>query len=222
MEIIHPHILILVLSYNDHAEYSELMKAQQATWDSIEFPLMKTVYYHGGREYAAKQIHSWSMQIAYPASDDYFEMHWKFKLCLDHYRRFPIPQLIFRTNSSSYIDKKLLHEFAQTLPKEKVYAGWQSSDFISGAGFFLSPDVQEMLAGELKEGRRYEEDVLIGRTLKRLGIGMIADHSRFDVREFRNPPLDRYHYRFKTEDRYQDAENMRRLHELKIMEYASR
>lgn len=213
------YITIMVLSYDDRAEYSELMHAQKNTWDSVEEPYCKTIYYRGnGKQHDradVKVIHPWSIEYAYPVSDHYYEMHWKFKLCLQHMLNFPIPQFVFRTNSSSYVNKSLLRKFVDTLPEERCYAGWQSSDFISGAGFVISPDVQQLLVDELKEGKRIEEDVLIGRTLKRAGIGMIDDKTRFDVRHFeQTPPIDRYHYRMKTANRYEDAENMRRLHEL--------
>ncbi len=212
-------ITILVLSYDDCAEYTELMNAQKNTWDSVEEPYCKTIYYRGNGKQQdradVKVIHPWSIEYAYPVSDHYYEMHWKFALCLKHLSLFPIPQFVFRTNSSSYINKKLLRTFVDSLPDEKVYAGWTGSDFVSGAGFVISPDVQKILIDELREGRRMEEDVLIGRTLKRFGIGMIDDKTRFDVTHFeQQPPVDRYHVRFKTADRYQDAENMRLYHEL--------
>lgn len=144
----------MVLSYDDGAEYSELMHAQQQTWDSINEPFTKVVYYTGGCPnhhdslFKQKQIWPWSMQYAYKCSDHYYDMHWKFKLCLDHWLMFPLPFYVFRTNSSSYINKKLLREFVDSLPDEKVYAGWAGHDFISGAGFVISPDVQKILSDE--------------------------------------------------------------------------
>lgn len=212
-------ITILVLSYDDNKEYSDLMRAQQETWDSINEPMVKTFYYTGGgteeNKVLVKQVHHWSMQYGYPCSDNYYEMHWKFKLCLQHLLHWPIPTMVFRTNSSSYINKKELVKFAATLPDKKCYAGWAGRDFISGAGFFISHDVQKLLCDAMDKDNRVEEDVYIGRLLQQHDIPMIDDKSRFDVQWMgQTPPLDRYHYRFKTEDRYEDAINMRKLHQL--------
>lgn len=77
----------------------------------------------------------------------------------------------------------------------------------------MSYDVCKILADELPEGENIEEDILIGRILKKHDIEITDDKSRFDVTDPNEAPLDRWHYRFKTDDRMKDCENMRRLRE---------
>lgn len=212
-------IYILVLSYYK-PPFTELMQAQQETWDSIEVPGIETIYYHGGEEYEVRQIHFWSHQIQYKCSDDYFQMQWKFKLCLDSILSKMQPcDMVFRTNSSSYIHKQRLKEWLATLPREQCYAGWSLDWCVSGAGMALSYDTCHILRREINPGVQVEEDVLIGTIMKRFGIKIIDDKSRYDFEDsaaFWRTPIDRFHYRFKTPDRLRDAENMKGLHEILI------
>lgn len=208
-------ILILVLSYTQ-PPYDALMEAQQKTWDSINVPGVTTLYYSG--KVMGTQGYSWQYCYNANCSDDYFLMHHKFAECL---RAIDISKydLVFRTNSSSYVNKAKLLEFATTLPKEKCYAGWSlgEKEAVSGAGIFLSPDVIQILRDEIPAGENIEEDILIGRILHgKHGIKIVDDKSRFDVTDenIAEVPKDRYHYRFKTSDRTQDVENMRKVHKL--------
>lgn len=211
------NILIMVLSY-DMPPYDALMKAQQETWDDAKERGVITMYYMGGNEHIVRRIYphvrSYSMQ--YNCSDAYFEMHYKFKLCLQECMQImPTPFTIFRTNSSSYVNKAKLRELIETLPEEKLYYGWSlgEKEAVSGAGIIMSYDVCKILADELPEGENIEEDILIGRILKKHDIEITDDKSRFDVTDPNEAPLDRWHYRFKTDDRMKDCENMRRLRE---------
>jgi hypothetical protein len=226
-------ILIMVLSYNE-SPYKELMEAQQNTFDSVSVEGVDTLYYHGigqgemppehrGRGYINKPIHQkYSNVLLCACTDSYYFMSEKFKLALE-YARFGDYDYIFRTNSSSYINKQRLKEFAETLPKEKLYAGWtftDSEDFggacVSGAGIWLSRDTAEILRKEIDPEFEMEEDVYCGRILRKHGIKAIDDKSRIDnicgLQLLLAPTLQEYHLRFKTEDRYKDAENMRMIH----------
>ncbi len=231
-------ILILVLSYNE-PPFSDLMKMQQETWDSIEHPDVGTVYYYGGvlddpppypKFTLVKNIHPWSIELGYQVTDEYYRMAGKFSECLydvlnPHYaislELFKDFDYIFRTNSSSYVNKKKLVEFAATLPTEKLYAGWTMHDSnsedkgmaVSGAGIWLSRDCAEILREQINPNFEMEEDIYCGRILRDNGIVPIDDQSRFDVmNKFQKMPLDLYHYRFKTNDRLRDCENMKFLH----------
>lgn len=209
-----PKILIMVLSFNQ-PPYSDLMKMQQATWDSIEHPDVRTVYYYGGnmgwvndREFSAN------------ADDNYYRMHWKFALALDEVFEDDW-DFIYRTNSSSYVNKEKLVEVAKLLPKEKLYSGYTMVDSnydgglaVSGAGIWLSRDVAEILLAELMPEENCEEDVLIGRILRQNGITAIDDRSRIDYpQQSAKNPRNAYHIRFKSGGlRYVDVENMRLIH----------
>lgn len=220
-------ILILVLSYNS-PPFDVLMRTQQSSWDSVEVEGIKTVYYHGGcdpenilTDRFAELVSdgpSW-LQMAFKCTDAYYYMSSKFKKALEWVDLESV-DYIFRTNSSSYVNKKALVEFAKTLPKEKLYAGWEINgnegfNIISGAGFFLSRDTAKILMDNIDPSFEKEEDYYCAKILHEHGIKIIDDKSRYDVNEF-HPyiPTDLYHYRFKGPhgNRLIDAHNMIMLH----------
>lgn len=227
------NILILVLSYNE-PPYSDLMKAQQDTFGSVNVftqahPPIFTVYYYGGedknKEIELKRVgsdeSSRSWELKTHDTDSYFYMTGKFRTALEYVSEWDY-DIIFRTNSSSYINKEALYRFAETLPKEKLYAGWTTVDsedhgglVVSGAGIWLSHDCADILREQIDPEVEREEDVEIGRILRRNGIVAIDDKSRYDVGEYIDDtiPNDRYHYRLKNADRYLDSQNFYRLHE---------
>ncbi len=209
-------ILILVLSYNE-PPYSNLMDAQMNSWDATNVDDVKTIYYHGGNENAFFMDVAWRERAMFHCTDSYYYMSEKFKMALDHVKEWDY-DIIFRTNSSSYVSKQRLKEFAEKLPKEGLYAGWEIEgnagyNIISGAGIFLSRDTAEILRKGIDPEFEREEDVYCGQILSEHGIKIIDDKSRFDVFAINNNiPLDKYHYRFKTADRLTDASNMKLLH----------
>jgi hypothetical protein len=193
------------------------MQAQQETWD-MPNDFVDVVYYHGGLRLSEFVRRPDSIELEVGCSDEYYMMHYKFKLCLDHIEEeFGTYDFIFRTNSSSYINKERLLKHAETLPKEKCYAGWSlgEKEAVSGAGIWLSPDMVSILRDEVTAGVNIEEDILIGRILHgKHGIEIIDDKSRVDVTDPDLAPIDFYHYRFKTSDRLQDIRNMYQLHQM--------
>lgn len=207
-------ILIMVLSFNE-APFSDFMKMQQETWDKQLHPDIGVVYYYGGgyQEIYHREDHL-SLELGVACSDEYEMMHWKFKLALGgiRYRDY---DLIFRTNSCSYIVKDRLLEVAKTLPPTKCYAGYQNGSYISGAGIFFSPDVLDILKAELTPNPHGAEDVLMGHMLNGR-IPMIAENSRIDADVNGVDNFNSYHFRFKTSndpaDRYRDVNNMVELH----------
>lgn len=219
-------ILILVLSYNE-PPFDKLMRTQRTTFDSIEVEGIRTVYYFGGLnkkdnpdiDYIIHSNTTSSCALEFDCTDSYYYMSDKFKKCLEVVGNEPY-DLIFRTNSSSYVNKKALVEFAKTLPCEKLYAGWtfeDSNDFgglcVSGAGIWLSRDTAKILMEQIDPNFEQEEDVYCGRILRRNGITAIDDKSRYDVQNIHDYiPLNRYHYRCKTGNRLVDCHNMISLH----------
>lgn len=205
-------ILILVLSYNDGV-YAELMKSQQQTWDSIEVEGVRTVYYYGGGK-------GWVNEKEFSANskDEYYLMHDKLLDCLKEVIDWDW-DFVWRTNSSSYINKQRLVEFCNGMPKEMCYAGWelqgQGWNSVSGAGILMSKDVVKTFMEVADRNFLREEDIYIGQVLNEVEMPIIDDKSRYDVTsQFSEIPLDRFHYRFKTGDRYRDVENMIALHKL--------
>lgn len=214
-------ILILVLSYNS-PPFDVLMRTQQASWDSVEVEGVRTVYYHGGiiPDSVLYNPNNSFIQAGFRITDEYYRMAGKFKKALELTKDWEY-DYIFRSNSSSYISKAALVEFAKTLPTEKLYAGWTMVDSedhgglaVSGAGIWLSRDTAEILRNEIDENFEMEEDVYCSRILRKNGITAIDDKSRIDV-DFDNDyiPLDKYHYRFKHGgNRLIDCHNMKMLH----------
>lgn len=212
-------ILILVLSFTDEP-YLSLMRAQQNSWDSIEVEGVRTVYYYGGGK-------GWvnDKEFSADASDIYFYMTKKCILAMKEVLNNYDAQLIFRTNSSSYCNLQKLKEFAETLPHEKLYAGWTMIDTnydskacVSGAGIWFSRDTAQILIDNCDYEIEKEEDIVIGRCLRDHGIEAVDDRSRIDY-DFTKTILtqellDAYHIRFKTADRNRDVENMKDIHSL--------
>lgn len=217
----------MVLSYNE-SPYRELMEAQNQTWDSVEVDGVETVYYYGsllaGDKVGNKCIQHlengrWSREVQFKCTDAYYLMAHKLKLALEYVKDWEY-DYIFRSNSSSFICKQRLKEFAETLPKEKLYAGWEIEgnagyNVCSGAGFFLSRDTAEILRENIDPKFEREEDVYCAQLLHEKGIKIIDDKSRFDVGTVvSGVPTGRYHYKLKNGNRLMDAENMKVLHKL--------
>lgn len=224
-------ILIMVLSYKK-SPYLELMRAQQQTFGSIKNENIDVLYYYGGDPpftctLSSDGIH-YGWEFGFPITDAYYYMAGKFKKALEYAlassKKY---DLIFRTNSSSYIQYRALLKFSETLPKEKLYAGAEIKtnegfSIVSGAGFFLSPDTAKILLNEIDPEFEKEEDYYCGMILNKHGIEVIDDKSRIDVANYHSlecVPLDAYHYRIKSNDRLRDAETMRLLHQ-KIIQNA--
>lgn len=227
------NILIMVLSFNE-SPYKELMQAQQQSWGSVHVPDVDTIYYYGG---ANKDWYQWvvtpkhpennSIELQVISTDRYYYMADKFKASLEWLKtNNKNYDIIFRTNSSSYVNKQKLKEFATTLPKEKLYAGWTFHDSnsedkgkcVSGAGIWLSRDTAEILRNEIDPNFEQEEDVYCGRILRERGIVPIDEKSRIDYtgglpQQLVIASAEPYHIRFKTGDRLQDAANMKIIHE---------
>lgn len=170
-------ILILVLSCR-RSPYDVLLDVQRRTWDRLSVEGVETRYYFGeGFDSLPERLKS--------ALDEVAGESWDF---------------LFRTNSSSYVDKRRLVEFAGTLPRERCYCGvdgYRRADagvvsdvplqgggtatapwFASGSGFFVSRDCVEILRREISvEAERVPdvvsvggEDVVVGRVMKRFGV----------------------------------------------------
>lgn len=216
-------ILILVCS-SHQPPYDSFMKAQKETWDSIIHPNIETVFYHGSGD------NTWEGNVyRSDCAHGYYTQHWKHKQAIDACWEKDW-DIVFRTHSSSYVDKEKLYEFAKDLPTEKTYGGWKLGEgmdsiiwngheilqeCISGAGIFYSRDIADILRKNIPEGQNIEEDVLSGRILQTFGIRpSFDDRSRQDIQ---GPwgTRDSYHYRIKTADRRQDINTMYLLHKLK-------
>jgi hypothetical protein len=116
-------ILIIVLSHNDDL-YSKFYKSQKETWDSINISGIQTLYLFGNHncdEIIDDKIMVNVPEIIvnnFPVNAGHKTIK-SFLLTKDFDYDY-----IFRTNSSSYIDKKLLLDFIKDKPKNKYYSGF--------------------------------------------------------------------------------------------------
>jgi hypothetical protein len=142
-------ILILVQSI-EVREYPELIKKQKETWDSVEVPDVKTIFYYQDPEKDA--LIGQDMYIKSNIS-----MHFMFNVFIEALKRsleFDW-DFVFRTDNSTYVNKSLLKEILSTKPTKAYYAGSSYSGKVSknitrlpfkwGEGIVLSRDIAEFL-----------------------------------------------------------------------------
>ena len=149
-------ILILVLS-SKKPPYDMLYQTQRDTWDAVDVMNVSSLYY-------------WC--------DDFDTMIQKFATAIHAIMKWDW-DFIFRTNSSSYIDKQRLLDQAQTLPLNKAY----QCIGCSGAGFFLSRDLVSDLCHDLvgHTHTHIPEDVVIWQTLQARNINLLPGAMRSDI-----------------------------------------
>lgn len=218
--------LLIMINSSHVTPYDLFMKAQQETWDAIQYPNINTMYFHGttnkgwvGKVYASDCPHG------------YFYQHWKFKQALDAIWDDDW-DFIYKTHSSSYIEKDKLYSIFKKLLNKRLYGGWLlgqnqqpikwngktiSTECVAGCGVFLSRDVAGILRCQLPEGENIEEDVLQGRLLQFNNQRVTyVNNSRVDMQSI-DDYSPSYHYRIKSEDRLKDVATMYALHK-KIMQ----
>jgi hypothetical protein len=200
-------VLILVLSYHDNSIYSQFYDTQKETWDSEEIDEVETFYYFGNHD-----------KNVIVGRDIFVDVNESTENCGHKtINAFELVKnlefdYIFRTNSSSYVDKKLLIEFIKTKPKLKYYSGFLGNyngvDFASGSGYFLSKDLVKIV---LEQKNFWEHDVLddvaIAKILFKNNIVPFRN-DRFDVVGNTEIPMGFFHYRLKNIDRNFDIQTM--------------
>jgi hypothetical protein len=202
-------VLILVQA-SDLPPFEMLQRGQEETWDSEEVEGVTTLYYLSGN----KGLVGKKLYMDYP--DGYPMLHWKFKEAVDHVWDWDW-DVMFRTNASSYVDKKLLIEKAKTLPKEKLYCGVNGGGFASGCGFFISRDCLRIIREQFDSHPTPYEDAIIGSVLAKNGIGVTSGAERFDIKHGNWNLPDTYHYRCKSDngDRNKDITAFKKIYEYK-------
>lgn len=210
-------ILILVLSHNDNGGiYSQFYKTQKETWDSIDVTGVQTFYYFGNSDQnkiIGNEIHTNTPEGLVNCGYKTIEV---FKLISEMDFDF-----IFRTNSSSYVDKELLKTYLETKPKQNFYSGilgnHQGIPFCSGSGFILTKDlIFSLIKDENMLDYTYIDDVCFGKYFLSKGVPFVQS-KRFDIVSKDHPPMEHFHYRLKTENRMDDIKNMKNLHKNKTL-----
>lgn len=197
-------ILILVQATKLEPWHS-IIEAQKRTWDSIHEDGIDTLYYYSD-EY--NHIDGRDLFLKCPPEADM--NNYRFKLALDwiYDSNDPGYDYIFRTNASSYVDKKRLKEWLKDKPKRGFYCGIDGGGFASGCGFAISTDLVNILR-TIDDYPTASEDCLIGVYLERAGIKVSPGAERYDYYFTPKNPIPKiYHYRCKsdTQDRNKDIQ----------------
>lgn len=158
-------ILILVQSTKFEPWYS-VIQGQKKTWDSIEEEGVDTLYYFSSDTFKLE-----GKDLYVPCSPEHDYAHYRCKLALDwiYDSNDPGYDYIFRTNASSYVDKKRLKEWLKDKPRRKFYCGKDGGGFASGCGFAMSTDLVDILR-RMDSYPSPSEDCLIGTYLERAGV----------------------------------------------------
>lgn len=206
-------VLILVQACDD-APYFEMQKVQRETWDSLEEPGVTTVYYYGNNSHNGEYI--WNKdngKLYCPCSEAYDMMHYRHKLAVEWCFKNVEFDLMFRTNASSYVDKKRLMQFAKTLPLKECFES-MGNYVMSGCGFFLSKDLVKVANDPIDDHPTPSEDMYIATMLNRAGYDVGKEGDRVDFDHYKKgPQRECYHYRCKsdTADRTKDIIAFRKL-----------
>jgi hypothetical protein len=161
-------VIILVQSV-DKPEYIKLRETQQQTWDSIYHPNIETFYYKPNSQ--TEEIIDNTINT--PENENWINMYKSFVKAL----RLLINQnfdYIFKTDNSTYVDKKVLYNILSTKPRNNYFGGMiypyeSSGSFIWGEGFVISKDIAQYLVDEFNKAPFLFsglEDVVISNVLK--------------------------------------------------------
>lgn len=211
-------ILILVLSYQDNSFYTKMCETQRETWDSEEIEDITTFYYFGN----CNDNMIIDNNILLSIDEELLNCGHKTIKCLEMIKNLDFDYIV-RTNSSSYIDKKLLKNFLIDKPKTNYYAGvvgnHEGIKFSSGSCYILSKDlVGVILENQDKWNHNYIDDVSLSILLSDNGVKPCSA-PRFDIEpmtDIKSIPKDYYHYRVKTpDDRNKDCELMKIIYNIK-------
>lgn len=214
------NILILVLSLEDQNFYTKLYKKQKETWDSEDIEGIKTMYYFGNSQSNFIDKENIYTDVKEQLAFCGYKTLTAFNLIKDLEFDY-----VFRTNASSYIDKKLLLEFIKDKPKENFYSGvignYHGIPFASGSGYFLSKDLLKYILENKNEwNHQVIDDVSVGIMMLQKNI-KIYPGKRFDLTDesysnLFNIDPNHYHYRCKMQNnRLMDLENMQKIHIIK-------
>jgi len=166
-------VLILVMS-SRRTPWGELMDTSRDTWDKVEHPDTRTMYYCGNTP-GPQDDNIFYSKI----SDDLDDLSDRTMEAFELALAIPDWEYMARPNSSCYVHKKNLVEHIKTLPKLGVLKGLVTGNepgvrFLWGGGqFIFSRDVVEQMVSNKNIWRNdLMEDVAISRMAEALGISL--------------------------------------------------
>lgn len=174
---------------NRSQHYIDLLNIAQQTWDSINHPNVYSLYLINGFENKIE-----NNIITVDCEDGYEMIHWKNKLAFDLIWELEW-DYVFRVSASSYVNKKLLYEWAINKPKENCWC------CIGGSGhsMLLSRDLIDILRKELTEEKNIVDDIAFSRVFEKHNIQLTpgAIWSQYDYEK--NIFIPNYCIRLKNE-----------------------
>jgi hypothetical protein len=205
-------VLILVMSSPSIDIFDAMMKKQKQTWDSVHVENINTLFFYGNETVESSHINGNDLIIK--TNDTTLNNTYKIKMVYDFVYNMEW-DYIFRTNASSYVDKKRLLNKAQTLPENRCYCGIpvrlsNGIECSSGAGTFYSRDCIDILRNTIDDNYKMNgelDDVIEGTLLNKVNIKVTSGASRSDythndfdhfIKNINFTNTNPYHYRCRS------------------------
>lgn len=168
-------VLILILS-SQHDPYKKMMGTSLNTWDKIQVDGVESVYYCGlPLQWNTEKI------IYFDIPENYNNLGYKTLMAFDWALNNKEFDYVARVNASTYVNKKELIKYVQTLPDENLFSGLvveaseEKPRWLWGPQFILSKDVVSKLAAN----RQYiDRDLMEDQGISYLGtkLGIPLSH----------------------------------------------
>lgn len=193
-------VLIMVLSF-DEGYYRSLYYASRSTWDSVEVEGVKTVYFFGHEGATQKFQYDEANRTLWTGTGEGltaigYKTIAAFEWALEN-EEF---DYIIRVNASTYVNKKLIHEYVQNLPTERLYKGigapyeykGETINFAWGPAYLLSKDLVDLICAQTWHWNHGQmDDVSMGLFMKDLNVELANTGSMasIDIRRGSEPPV---------------------------------
>tara|TARA_R110000796_G_scaffold235611_1_gene354667 strand:+ start:237 stop:896 length:660 start_codon:yes stop_codon:yes gene_type:complete len=206
-------ILILILSCKDTIYQDLKFKGIEKTWNSFELSNIETFYYYGG--YDSRTHTQRDIYLTEPDSLNYIST--KTIECFEYALKHFEFDYIFRTNSSSYINKHKLVNWLEGKSLSNFYSGFigihEGIQFASGCGYTISRDLVNQLVRNKNNIRPdWSDDVIFANIINTY----IEPAPRINVMDIKNGDYkieNNFHWRCKCpDDRKDDIYHMHNIH----------
>lgn len=215
-----PYLVSKLDAFHEKNRYSKRLGLWQGRLDKVvtRFISSKIPKYYFNPTSNLLMVNSWST---------YFLMGRRVIAFYDWFLKNSDKDFVFTTNTSSYINQKILLNVIQGFnPDDSIYAGYllpegEKQQFVSGAGRLLSRKSVQLFVGHWHKYRHEGlEDVSHGRLMESLGVPALA-LPRVDLPTPESVAAlpesvikSQFHFRCKSTDwPRKDVEIMRLLHE---------
>jgi glycosyltransferase involved in cell wall biosynthesis len=206
-----PRILVAVLGAR-LSPYPELIRTIERTWAGVEVRGVETVVYSG--DSARKRI---GRDLILPVPDDAANIGRKTIAFFEYALENCEFDVLFRTNSSSYVDLRNLQDHAGLRPEvRRLYSGFIGTTphpFASGSGYFLGRQLMELVVEHQSAwDHSLADDAALARVLAGLGVEPLPEPrvEYTSVRQVADVDTSQFHFRCRTD-------SWRRLEDRRIM-----